>query len=98
MSKTNVYRNGKVHVCAEKCDTCIFRRDVSPVAPACVAQLVESATRKQGVIPCHHTIRPGSGRKKAEAVCKGFFDLQSTPQMQLALRLGMIEYVTPPPL
>jgi hypothetical protein len=52
-----------------------------------VAQMVRDAKRDESCIICHDT----SGTR-TPAVCRGFFDLHATSTLQIADRLGMIEY------
>jgi len=90
MSKRGPYRNGRVHVLAEKCPTCIFRPgNVMDLRRGRVAQLVREAKRDESCIICHATL--DGGRRRA-AVCRGFFDLHPTAPLQIAERLGRIEY------
>ena len=65
----NVYRDGKVHVCAEECSTCVFRPDVRPVPASRVADMVRETKDTPGSsIVCHHTLDGDN------AVCRGWYD------------------------
>lgn len=87
---TDVYRNGKVHVQRAMCNTCIFRPgNLMHLAPGRVEEMVEEAVRDEGCIPCHKNIHGDGG----EAVCRGFFDNHRTQTLQIAERLGYIEWV-----
>lgn len=89
MSKTNVYRDGFVHVQAKQCATCIFRPgNKMLLAPGRVESMVAGATANNGCIPCHDTLDTG-----AENVCRGFFDKHQTPTLQLAQRMGRVRFV-----
>lgn len=89
---TDVYREGKVHVCARMCSTCIFRPgNLMDLTEGRVAQMVSDATTDDGCIPCHHTTHRGGG----EAVCRGFFELRSTLTLRLAAVLNVIEWQEP---
>jgi hypothetical protein len=91
MSRTNVYRDGKVHVCANLCDTCIFRPgNLMLLRPGRVESMVEEATRNEGAIVCHKTTFGQDER--GEAVCRGFFEKYPTQALQIARRLGYIEF------
>ena len=90
MAKTNVYRNGLVHVMKRQCDTCIFRPgNLMHLEPGRVEQMVEEAT-PDGCIPCHKTTH---GAKEQEAVCRGFYDKHRTWVLQLARQMNIIEEV-----
>jgi hypothetical protein len=51
-----------------------------------VEGMVKSATRKQSAITCHDTL------EGYQAVCHGFFKLHATVPLQIAERLGLIEW------
>jgi len=89
--KTDVYRNGKVHVLRRQCPTCIFfpgnRMDLEPGR---VEGMVAQCERTQGCIPCHSTTFRQD--PQGEAVCKGFFDRHATVPLIVADKLGYIEW------
>ncbi len=86
----DAYRDGRVHVCAEMCATCIFRPGNLMHAPAGkVREMVDEARADESAIICHSTLQ-GSN-----AVCRGFFDRYSTLPLQIAERLGLVLF-TPP--
>lgn len=88
--KTNIFRDGKVHVCAKMCSTCIFRPgNLMSLEPGRVEEMIESATRDQSSIVCHQTIHQ---RGVDNLACRGFYDKHPTQPLQLARRLGMVEY------
>jgi hypothetical protein len=70
---SDIFRDGKVHVLADKCDTCIFKPAVRPVEGARVASMVRATKDDPGAtIPCHATLyRPG---KDDNAICRGWYD------------------------
>ncbi len=89
----NVYRDGKVHVCAEMCPTCIFRpRNLMGLNPGRVRSMIDEATRNESCIPCHHRLYTG-----ADACCRGFFDHHATAPLQIADRLGLVVFIDPNP-
>lgn len=88
--RQGIYRDDKVHVCKSMCDTCIFRPgNLMQLKPGRVEQMVASATRRDNAITCHSSI------DGLPVVCSGFFKLHATSILQIADRLGYIEYVDP---
>ncbi len=88
--RCGVFRDGSVHVMAEQCSTCIFRGgNLMDLEPGRVKQMVDDATASDGCIPCHKTTY---GQAEGEAVCRGFFDLHSTPTLQIAERIGIVKF------
>ncbi len=86
----DAFRDGKVHVCARMCSTCIFRPgNLMKLSPGRRAGMVRSAVAKDSAIICHQTLDENN------AVCAGFFAQHSTNPLRIAERLGMIEYVEP---
>lgn len=86
-----VYSNGKVHVMADKCSTCIFRPgNLMTLQPGRVKEMVEGASSAGSVIPCHKTIH---GSAEQEAVCRGYYDAQAERvlALRLAVAMDMIE-------
>src|ERR1017187_5870798 len=52
-----VFRDGKVHVCAEMCETCIFRPgNLMNLSEGRVESMVQEATKRDSCIPCHETL------------------------------------------
>lgn len=91
----NAYRNGRVHVCREMCPTCVFRPgNVMRLEPGRLAGMVREATEAESAIICHSTLYE---RGVDNAVCFGFFDRHATAPLQVAQRLGIIEFVDPNP-
>jgi hypothetical protein len=93
----NVYRDGKVHVLARECDTCIFRPHARPVPGARVAELVRETRDDAGAsVVCHSTLyrdEPGE-----HAICRGWFDRlgDRDPIIRLAVALDVIVEQPPP--
>lgn len=92
VGENRVFRDGMIHVHAEKCHTCIFRPgNVMHLRPGRVKGMVEEARQNWSVIPCHETLGPEA------AVCAGYAGLRPTPDcLQVAERMGFIEHVNPP--
>lgn len=89
--KNNVYREGKVHVRAEKCGTCIFRPgNLMRLAPGRVEAMVKEACAKESAIVCHATLDTDKN-----AVCRGFFDKHGgdTLTLRLAQMQGVVKEV-----
>jgi hypothetical protein len=88
--KGNAYRDGRVHVCAALCSTCVFRPgNLMKLAPGRLAGMVADARADSSAIICHSTLyQPGVDN----AVCRGFFDRHPTQPLQVAERLGLVEW------
>lgn len=85
--RRGVFRNGKVHVKRAMCATCIFRPgNLMCLQDGRVEQMVRAATRAESCIPCHETL------EGLQAVCRGFHERHATQPLQVAQRLGYIEY------
>jgi hypothetical protein len=91
MSRTNVFRDGKIHVQERKCSSCIYRPgNLMHLEPGRKDQMEADAIRDEGVIPCHQTIH---GRREQESVCRGFFDVaKHQTLLQAAERIGIIKF------
>ncbi len=86
-----IFRDGLVHVLSRMCDTCIFRSgNLMHLRPGLHEQMIREAVAVDGAIPCHETL----GDK--EACCFGFFKMHATMPLQIADRMGFIEFVDPP--
>ena len=87
----NTFRNGRVHVMAERCKTCVFRNgNLMYLGPGGLRYLVEEAKRRDSAIICHSTLPHTSND---QAVCRGFFDAHETTVLQLAKRMGVVAEV-----
>jgi hypothetical protein len=87
MARHNVYRDGRVHVQASMCSTCVFRPgNLMALRAGRVRSMVDEAREHDSAIICHQTL-DGDG-----AVCRGFFERWPTTPLQLAERLGMIAW------
>jgi len=90
------YRDGLVHVQARMCDTCIFRPgNKMDLRDGRVEQMVRDAARNQSCIPCHQTLEFSDGAA-GQSVCRGFFDRHPTAPLQIAERMGLIEFTDLP--
>lgn len=94
----NTYRDGKVHVLAAMCGTCIFRPHERPVSGARVAELVRATAEEPGAtVTCHSTLIAEG--EPADAICRGWYDRMASrdPILQLAEAMRIIEWQPPPP-
>lgn len=88
MSRTNVASGGVVRVMAERCPTCIFRPgNLMHLQPGRVRGMLDEVRRTEGCIPCHETLD-----HKEQAVCRGQYDTLQTQVLQVATRLGRIDW------
>lgn len=91
MTRFNVFRNWRVHVMGKKCGTCIFRPgSLMKLDGGRVAEMVREATAEGTAIICHATLE-----REGQAVCRGFFEKHPTPALQVAGRMGVIEWDKP---
>lgn len=89
-ARHNVYRDGKIHVCAEQCDTCIFRPgNLMNLRSGRVREMVDAAKADDSSIVCHKTL------EGENAVCRGFFDKHPTRPLKMAEHLGLVKEVDP---
>jgi hypothetical protein len=58
--------------------------------PGRLAGMVKDAQSDESTIVCHETLD-----EPLQASCRGFFDRHATQPLQVAERLGLIEWVTP---
>jgi hypothetical protein len=87
------YVNGKVHVRRTMCSTCIFRpegRGRIAVGDERIAEMIAGAVAAESCIPCHAHLYEGQA---VEPVCRGFYDRHATAPIQIAERLGFLEWV-----
>lgn len=92
--QTNVYRDGKVHVLSEMCETCVFRPgNLMRLPPGRLAGMVKEAVEAESCIPCHSTLPYWPEGGDEQAVCRGFFDRHKTQALQIAERLDLIEWM-----
>lgn len=94
MTKTPVFRGGKVHVLSERCSTCIFRPgNMMHLNPGRLKEMVDGCRSELGGnIICHQTI------DAEQAMCRGFYDNygQDDALIRLAGLTDRIEEQAPP--
>lgn len=92
---TPPYHNGRVHVMADLCSTCVFRGgNLMHLPPGRLADLVRANVTADAALACHSTTY---GQAPQEAICRGFADRYRTTPIQLAERLDLITLVPVPP-
>ena len=90
MNPHNTYRDGKIHVCRQLCDTCVFRSgNLMRLEPGRLAAMVAEAKADETAIICHSTLYH---EDVDSAVCRGFYDRHPTQPLQIAERLGLVEF------
>lgn len=88
MTKHDIYRDGKVHLCKRMCATCIFRRgNLMHLEPGRRDEMVASAMQSNTAIVCHSTLEGDN------AVCRGFFNKHATPVLRIAEAMGVLQEV-----
>lgn len=93
MTRSNVFRDGQVHVLAEQCKTCIGRPGNLMQLPAGRVKGMVDACRatEGGNIPCHSTLyRDGVDN----AICRWFWDTYAGQDnlFRLAVIMGIVTY------
>ena len=99
MSKSNIYRDGKIHLLSEECATCIFKPATRPVNGARVAGMVKDTMHTEGAtVVCHSTLYPPEGVPEENAICRGWYDrlAERDPILRLAAAMHVIAEVPPP--
>lgn len=89
------YRDGAVHVLAEKCSTCVFRPgNLMRLSPGRLRELLDDNLDADSALQCHQTL-PYAAEKRAPAVCRGFWDHpradESLP-IRLARAMGPVAF------
>lgn len=86
-----VYRDGRLYVMADRCDSCIFRPgNPMRLAPGRVRGMVTDCRAEGVIIPCHQTTY---GQAEAgPAICRGFYDSHggAIPLLRLARLMDII--------
>lgn len=91
MTTHKVYVDGRVRIMDEMCSTCVFRPgNLMHLQPGRLAGMIADATRDESTIVCHSTLD-----LPKQAACRGFVDRHATTPLQIAIRLGLAEYVGP---
>lgn len=81
---TGPWRDGKVHVLAVKCSTCIFRPgNLMHLRPGRRDSMVQECIDQNSAIPCHETL------DDKRAICRGFYDVHAPDIFVLRMARGM---------
>lgn len=85
------YHQGRVHVQAEQCATCVGRPgNLMQLTPGRLAALVRDNVRADAALTCHATLYR---QAEQEAVCRWFFDHHPTLPLRLAVALDVVTFV-----
>lgn len=94
--RANPYRDGKLHVGARKCDTCVFRSgNLMHLNEGRLADLVKSNLEADTALTCHETLPEWTDTPNAGAICRGFWDAyaDAITALRLAQALDIVEEV-----
>ena len=81
------FRDGKIYINAEKCETCIFRPgNLMRLSPGRVASMKAEADSRGTCIVCHDTMSTSEA-----TVCRGYYDIHNSQVLQVAERMGFIQ-------
>lgn len=98
MTYQGPYRDGRVHVLARRCSTCIFRAgNLMHLRAGRVKDMVAEANEEDSGITCHQTLED-YGYGVDGAVCRGYFDHphRDSLSLRMAEAFQVLEYVEPP--
>jgi hypothetical protein len=94
MASSNVYRDGYVHVMADRCATCVFRPGnlMSLQRGRLGGMVAETMQRSGGHIICHGTLECAGATD--QAVCRGWWDRYGADDttFRLARILGVVRF------
>lgn len=80
-----------MRVALEQCSTCIFRPgNLMHLNPGRLAEMVKDVRAKEGYVTCHDTL---DLPLRQRVICRGSFDRFKTQIIQMAERMGFIEWV-----
>jgi len=91
MTRSEVYRDGRIHVRGEKCGNCLYSPD-RLVSGARARELTTDPRAEPGsTFVCHRS----QVSDEPEAICSAWFDnfAREDPILRLAMAMGVIEYV-----
>lgn len=94
MKRLPPYRDGRMHVVADRCSTCVFRPgNPMHLQPGRVRELTDGNLSAESALVCHKTLPYGDHPEVGEAICRGFYDGpgRGSPALQLAAAMGIVE-------
>jgi hypothetical protein len=84
------WRDGFVHVRAEKCSTCVFHPgNRMRLPPGRLKDLVDQNVTNQAALVCHQTLPYGPNPELGEAICRGYFDGPGADTLPMVLARAM---------
>ena len=86
------YDGEKVHVCADLCETCVFRPgNLMRLQPGRLRGMIDEARRNESAIVCHKTIH---GQREQQAICRGYYDRHAADvlTLRLAIAVGIVVF------
>ncbi len=91
MTSRNCLGKTGLRVATEQCSTCIFRPgNLMHLHVGRLATMAKEVQATEGYVTCHQTLdRP----LRQRVVCRGSFDRFKTQIIQVAERLGFIEWI-----
>lgn len=79
------------------CPTCVFRPgNQMRLSAGRLREMIDEAVKRESCIPCHWQIFYVDGEPQ-DACCRGFFDRHPTQPLQIADRLGLVQFIDPEP-
>lgn len=92
------WRDGTVHVLADRCSTCVFRPgNLMSLQPGRLAQLARDNIAADSALTCHQTLPYATDYDAPPAVCRGFYDAYADQTLPLRLARAM-DLITIDPL
>lgn len=93
MGSTNALGQTGMRVLTEQCSTCIFRPgNLMHLNTGRLADMAKQVKEGEGYVTCHKTL---DRKPRERAICKGSFDRYKTRIIQMAERMGFLEWVDP---
>jgi hypothetical protein len=82
----NAFRDGRIHVCAHECETCVFRKgNLMQLGAGRVRSMVNEAKANDSAIICHKTLGGDN------AICRGFADRYPTLPLRMATAMDLVD-------
>lgn len=86
------YRDGLVHVLAQRCNTCVFRAgNLMHLRAGRLKDLVAANVQADSALTCHETLNTD-----VPAVCRGFYDTHPTMPLRMATVMQLVVFQDPP--